>query len=63
MLNLQRLLRGRCEWNSGTAHIFWYMMDKHMHLWRYPEIMCSLGSHELFLKYAYIIFELFRCKS
>ncbi len=30
MLKLQSLLRGRFEWNSGTAHIFWHMMDEHM---------------------------------
>ncbi len=57
MLNLQRLLRGRSEWNSSTGHIFWYMMDEHMHFWCHPEIMCSHGSHENFLKCAYIIFK------
>ncbi len=28
MLTLRRLLRSRSELNSGTAHIFWYMMDE-----------------------------------
>ncbi len=31
MLTCQRLLRSRSELKSGTAHIFWYMMDEHMH--------------------------------
>ncbi len=30
MLTLQRLFRGRPQWNSGTAHIFWYMVAEHM---------------------------------
>ncbi len=57
MLTCQRLLRSRSELNSSTAHIFWYMMDEHMHFWCHPRIMRSHGSHELFLKCAYIIFE------
>ncbi len=28
MLTLRRLLRSRPELNSGTAHIFWYIMDE-----------------------------------
>ncbi len=51
----QRLLRSRSELISGAAHIFWYMMDEHMHFRCHPRIMCSHGSHEL--KCAYIIFE------
>ncbi len=31
MLTRQRLLRSRPELNCGTAHIFWYMLDEHMH--------------------------------
>ncbi len=57
MLNPQLLLRGKSEWNSGTAHIFWYMIDEHMHFWCHPEIMCSHGSHERFLKCVWTIFE------
>ncbi len=57
MLSCQRLLRSRSELNSGTAHIFWYMMDDQMHFWSHPRIMCSHGSHERFLKCADIIFE------
>ncbi len=57
MLTLRRFLRRRLELKSGTAHIFWYMMDEHMHFWCHPWFMCSHGYHELFLKCAYIIFE------
>ncbi len=57
MLTLRRVLRSRPELNSGSAHIFWYIMDEHMHIWSKPRIMCSYGSHELFLKRNYIIFE------
>ncbi len=32
MLNLQCLFRGRSEWNWGAAHIFWHMMDEHIHI-------------------------------
>ncbi len=56
MLTLRRLLRSRSELNSGTAHIFWNMMDVHMYFWCHPGIMCLHGSHERFLKCAYIIF-------
>ncbi len=56
MLTLQRLFRSRPELNSGTAHVFWYMMDEHMYFWCHPGIMCSHGSHERFLKCAYINF-------
>ncbi len=56
MLTLRRLLRSRPVLNSGTAHIFWYMMDEHMYFWCHSGIMCSHGSHERFLKCAYIIF-------
>ncbi len=48
MLTRQRLLRSRPELNSGTAHIFWYMMDENMYFWCHPGIMCSHGSHESF---------------
>ncbi len=57
MLTLQRLLRSRAKWNSGTAHIFWHMMDEHRYFWCHPEKTCSHGSHELFLKCVNIIFE------
>ncbi len=56
MPTLRLLLRSRPEMNSGTAHIFWYMMDEHMYLWCHPGITCSHGSHERFLKCACIIF-------
>ncbi len=38
MLTLQHLLNSRPKWNSGTAQIFWYMMDDHVHFWCHPEI-------------------------
>ncbi len=57
MLTFQRLLRSRPEWDSGTMQIFWYMMDEHIHFWCHPGNMCSHGSHQLFLKCVYIIFE------
>ncbi len=57
MLSLQCLLRGRSEWNSGKAHIFWYMMDEQMHFLCHSEIVCSHGSDEGFLKCAYNILE------
>ncbi len=52
------VLREKIEsWeNSGTAHIFWYMVDEHMYFWCHPGIMCSHAYHERFLKCAYIIF-------
>ncbi len=56
MLTLRRLLRRRYELNSGTTHIFWYMMDAHMYFWCHPGIMCSHGFHKRFLKCVYIIF-------
>ncbi len=56
MLTVRRLLRSRPELNSSTAHIFWYMMDKHMYFWCHPGITCSHCSHERFLKCAHIIF-------
>ncbi len=56
MLALQRLLRRRPKWSCGTAHIFWYMMDKHKYFWCHPWIMCSHGTHERFLECAYITF-------
>ncbi len=56
ILICQRLFRSRYELNPATAHIFRYMMDKHMHFWCHLRIMCSHGSRELFLKCAYIIF-------
>ncbi len=31
MLTHQRLHRGKLKGNSGTAHIFWYMMDEDVH--------------------------------
>ncbi len=56
MPTLRCLLRSRPELNSGTVHIFWYMMDEHMHFWCHPGIMCSHGSEERCLECAYIIF-------
>ncbi len=58
MLTCQRLLRSRSELNSGTTHIFWYMMDEHMNFWCHPRIMCSHGSHELFLKCSFRVLKL-----
>ncbi len=57
MLTCQCLLKSRSELNSGTVHMFWCMMDEHMHFWCHPRIMCSHGSHERLTKCAYIIFE------
>ncbi len=31
MPTLRRLLRSRLELNSGSVHIFWYMMVEHMY--------------------------------
>ncbi len=56
MLTLRRLLRSRPELNSGTAHIFWHMMDERMYFWCHRGIMCSHGSHQRFLECAFIIF-------
>ncbi len=57
MLTRRHLLRCWPELNFSAAHIFWYMVDENMHYWCHPEIICSHGSHERFLKCAYIIFE------
>ncbi len=57
MLTPQRLRRSRPKWNSGMAHIFWHMMDEHMHFWYQPEIVCLNGVYERFLEYVYIIFK------
>ncbi len=52
----RRLLRSRPELNSGTAHIFWHMVDEHIYFWCHPGILCSHGSHERFLECGYITF-------
>ncbi len=57
MLTLQRLLRSRPELNSVMAHIFWNMMDEHMHVLCHLVVMCSNGSNKLFIKCFYIILE------
>ncbi len=57
MLACRRRLRSRPELNSGTARIFWYMMDEPMHFWCHPGFLCLHDSQERFLKCAYIIFE------
>ncbi len=46
MLTFRRLLRSRLELNSGTAHVFRYIMDEHMNFWCHPMIMSSHGSDE-----------------
>ncbi len=58
MLTLQNLLRSKPKLNSGTTHIFWYMMDEHMCFWCHPENACLHCFRELFLEYAYIIVKL-----
>ncbi len=45
-INLTKLYRNAGEFKSGTV------MDEHMHFWCHPRIMCSHGSHQLFLKCA-----------
>ncbi len=43
------------DWNSGTAHVFWYTMDEHL------EIVGPHGFRELFVEHVYIIFKFWVC--